>query len=217
MYAHVLLCDFSKAFDLVDHQLVLQKLSDLDIPPFLVKWAASFLLKRMQQVKIGSHVSTPVLLNARCPQGTLFGPLAFVPHINDLHFPDLAFGIKYVDDSLAAHSSKSPGDETIQVCADYMNDWSIENDIKNNAKITNDMIFCFARPEPNFILIYINGTEIEHMKEKKILGVILSDNLKWNAHIGEIVRKANKRLFFLRFLKNACPNREYLVVTYTSL
>ncbi len=60
-------------------------------------------------------------------------------------------------------------------------------------------------------------TEIERVKEKKILGVILSDNLKWNAHIGEIVRKANKQLFFLRLLKNACPNREDLVVTYTSL
>ncbi len=47
-----------------------------------------------------------------------------------------------------------------------------------------------------------------------MLGVILSDNLKWNAHIGEIVRKANKRQFFL---KNACSNREDLVVTYTSL
>ncbi len=63
----------------------------LDVPPFLVKWAASFLLNRMQQVEIGSHVSTLVLLNAGCPQCTLFGPLAFVAHINDLHFLDPAF------------------------------------------------------------------------------------------------------------------------------
>ncbi len=47
--------------------------------------------------------------------------------------------------------------------------------------------------------------------------MILSDNLKWNAHIGEIVRKANKWLFFLILLKNACPNREDFVVTYTNL
>ncbi len=45
--------------------------------PFLVKWAASFLLNRMQQVKIGSHLSTLVLQNARCTQCTPFGPLAF--------------------------------------------------------------------------------------------------------------------------------------------
>ncbi len=42
MYAHLLICGFSKAFDFVDHQLVLQKLSDLDVPTFLVKWATSF-------------------------------------------------------------------------------------------------------------------------------------------------------------------------------
>ncbi len=121
----------------------------------------------MQQVKIGSHVSTPVLLNAGCPQGTLFGPLAFVAHIKDLHFPDPAVGIKYVDDSSAAHSSKNPGDKTIQKCADYMNDWSIENHMKNNAKKTNDMIFCFAWSERNFTPIYINGTEIEFVTENK--------------------------------------------------
>ncbi len=103
----VLLCDFSKAFHLVDHQLVLRKQSDLDVPPCLVKWGTSFLLNRR-------HVSIPVLLNAGCPQGTRFGPIAFVAHINDLRFPDPAFGIKYVDDSSAAHSSKNPWDETSQ-------------------------------------------------------------------------------------------------------
>ncbi len=128
-----------------------------------------------------------MLLNPGCPQGTLFVPLAFAANINDLHFTGPAFGIKYVDDSSAAHSSKNPGDGTIQKGVDYMNDWSIENHMKNNAKKTNDMIFCFALSEPNFTLIYINGTEIEHVKETQILGVILSDNLKWNAHIGEIV------------------------------
>ncbi len=66
------------------------------------------------------------------------------------------------------------------------------------------MIFCFGGSEPNFTPIYINGTEIEYVKEKKILGVILSDILKWNAHIVEIVRKAIKRLFFLR-LKKCLP------------
>ncbi len=96
------------------------------------------------QVKSGSHVSTQVLINAGCPQGTLFGPLAFVAHINDLHFPDTALGIKYAGDSSAAHSSKNQRDETIQECADYMNDWTKENYMKNNAKKTNDMIFSFC-------------------------------------------------------------------------
>ncbi len=61
------------------------------------------------------------------PTGHSIWCLTFVTHINDLHFPDPAFGIQYVDDSSAAHSSKNPGDETIQKCADYMNDWSIQS------------------------------------------------------------------------------------------
>ncbi len=48
-----------------------------------------------------------------------------------------------------------------------MNDRSIENHMKSNAKKTNDMIFCFAWSEPNFTPIYINGTEIERVKEEE--------------------------------------------------
>ena len=66
-YARMLLCDFSKAFDLVDHTILLQKLTDLEVPSFLVKWAASFLHNRQQQVKIGQYVSQPASLNAGCP------------------------------------------------------------------------------------------------------------------------------------------------------
>ncbi len=68
-------------------------------------------------------------------------------------FQTLVFGIKYINDSSAAHSSKNTGDETIQNSADYMNDCPNENHMKNNVKKANDMIFGFSHSEQEFIPI----------------------------------------------------------------
>ncbi len=131
----LMLCDFSKASTSVA-EAISSRCSNISS-----KMGHMFLVE-LKQVKVGSHVSTIVLLNARCPLATLFGSFAFVAHINDLRFPDNAFGIKYMDDSSAAHSFKNTGGEGIQECVDYINDWTKENHMKNNAKKTNKMISC---------------------------------------------------------------------------
>ncbi len=122
-------------------------------------------------------------------------------------FQTLPYGIKYVDDFSAAHSSQG-----MRLFRNVQITWMTgQEQIIWKTMLTRPMTW-FSE----FIQIYINGTKNEHMK-KNILCVILSDNLKRNAHIGEIFWKANKRLFFLRLLKNACSNREDLIHTYTSL
>ena len=135
-FVRLMLYDFSKAFDLVDHHIVIRKLQDIGVPDFLVKWVTSFLLQRQQRVKIGQHVSSCVTLNAGCPQGTLVGPLVFVVHINDLRFPEKILSIKYIDDTSVANSSKNPQDNTTQNSANYFGEWTVENHMKNNAKKT---------------------------------------------------------------------------------
>ena len=216
-YARMLLCDFSKAFDLVDHNILLRKLADMDVPSFLVKWAASFLFNRQQQVKIGQHVSKPVSLNAGCPQGTLFGPLAFVSHINDLCFPKPSIHVKFVDDTESVNAATDPKDTTTQKSATHISNWSKDNNMKLNRTKTKDMIFSFQRKEPDFDPIIIDNCEIERVKEAKVLGLTITDDLKWNAHVEQIVKKANKRLFLLTLLKRAGVDCKDIVDMYTSL
>ena len=83
-YVRIVLLDFAKAFDLINHEKLLVKLQANDVPPHILRWMASFLLNRTQQVKIGKNVSS-------------VGPRNFIMFINDLTTTAPIY--KYVDDS----------------------------------------------------------------------------------------------------------------------
>ena len=73
-YVRVALLDFSKAFDLINHNTLLAKLKLYDLPPHILRWIATFLLDRTQQVKIGNDFSSPGSSKGGVPQETLLGP-----------------------------------------------------------------------------------------------------------------------------------------------
>ena len=93
----ILLLDFRKAFDRVDHNILLSKLTHAGIPEFIVHWVAAFLHQRKQRVKIGTDRSDWLQLNGGVPQGTLLGPICFLLHISDLK--TCCADVKYADDS----------------------------------------------------------------------------------------------------------------------
>ena len=86
-YIRVALLDFSKAFDLINHNILLLKLKQYDLPPHIRRWIATFLLDRTQQVKIGNNFSPPGHPKGGVRQGTLLGPKCFLVYINDLETP----------------------------------------------------------------------------------------------------------------------------------
>ena len=86
-YVRVALLDFSKAFDLINHNTLLVKLKHYDLPPHIRRWIATFLLDRTQRVKIGNTFSPPGHPKGGVPQGTLLGHKCFLVYINDLETP----------------------------------------------------------------------------------------------------------------------------------
>ena len=96
-YVRVVMLDFSKAFDLIDHHILLDKLTTSCLPVHIVWWIGAFLLDRKQKVIIGNNCSSFGSPNGGVPQGSLSGHTLFLLYINDLesHVPLY----KYVDDS----------------------------------------------------------------------------------------------------------------------
>ena len=215
-HVRILFCDYSKAFDLVNHNLILIKLRDLGVPEYLLRWFASFLSYRQQVVKIGEVTSEPKTMMGGAPQGTLTGPLSFLSYINDLTFDDNIKCIKYVDDTSIMTTSNNPESDALQKAADHLFQWSSSNDMRLNEIKTKEMVVSFARNTVAFESILINGTPIEQVDNFKILGVILQNDLKWNTHITTTIKKANKRLFLLAQLKRARIPNDDLLTLYKS-
>ena len=96
-FVRVLLLDYSKSFDHINHEILIAKRYGMGLPAYLVRWMAAFLIDRQQSVKTGDTVSSIGYPNGDVPQGTLSGPKNFLVQINDLQKPCPMF--KYVDDS----------------------------------------------------------------------------------------------------------------------
>ena len=93
----VLFLDYSKAFDLINHEILINEVVAMNLPAHIVRWMAAFLLDRQQTVKIVESVSQPGYPNGGIPQGTLSGPKDLLVYINDLPTPCSIY--KYVDES----------------------------------------------------------------------------------------------------------------------
>ena len=195
--------DFSKAFDRIDHNVLICKLQRFNVPPVLLNWCASFLQNRQQRVKLGKFKSTWKTTNAGVPQGTKLGPLFFLVMVNDL---TTAFPLyKFVDDCTVSEVvSLTPGSTSnLQREIDDIARWTSNNNMKLNAKKTKEFIVTFAKSQPSLQPLVINDQPLELVHTIKLLGVHLSNNLKWDIHIEHVCTKASKRLYALRILRRS--------------
>ena len=116
----VVLFDYRKAFDFIDHNLLVRKVFNLVIPRGMALWVVDFLKQRYQRVK----VSVP----ADLPQGIKLGLWLFILTINDLRVSDV-HGWKYVDDTTIAEIVRKGGRSNIQNSIDGVQDWSYERNM----------------------------------------------------------------------------------------
>ncbi len=157
-----------------------------------------------------------VRINAGVPQGTLLGPTCFLLHVNDLR-PSCPT-IKYVDDSTVWEAcSGSAGESCIQSCAEEIVEWSRRNRMLINCDKTKEMLVSMGRRTCALSPLTIEETEIERVGEAKLLGVVFSETLGWDAHVRYLCNKASKRLYFLTLLKRAKVSPGDIVNIFVSL
>jgi hypothetical protein len=217
-FTRVLFVDFSKAFDVIDHNVLYRKFLDYNFPPHLAAWSLSFLENRSQYVRIGNLVSDVKVLNAGVPQGTIAGPNDFKVLINDLHF-ELPY-IKYVDDTTVASVSPDPMNSALQDAANHLINWCNSNGMLINTKKTKEMLIHFGRAEPenDIPLLHVNNVDIERVQSFKLLGVFISNDLSWSTHVNFMLKKClNVYLLFINLFVLAYLHVTLYLFTVLSL
>ena len=214
--ALLLLIDFSKAFDMVDHDILLDKLYHLGIRGVANEWFKSYLANRSQYVCINSCTSVVRNLNYGVPQGSILGPLLFVIYINDIPgiCKDVHF-ILYADDANIIITGHTMDEIEIKLknFIRKLNIWVNSNSLKLNIGKTKYMIFSnLSKRDINF---EINGTKIERKREERFLGVIIDEKLAWTAHKLALTRKLSANCGVL-FRARHILNKDTLKTLYYS-
>jgi ribonucleases P/MRP protein subunit RPP40 len=190
--------DYRKAFDRIDHKLLLQKLLVSGIHGNLYRWFSSYIHNRTQAVTIHGFASNWNIIPSGVPQGSLLGPLLFNLFINDIsacfihsHF------LLYADDMKIFRRVKGFHDcHLLQQDLGRLEDYCKLNKLDLNISKCHSITFS-RKPVPTCYKYALLGIELEKVSQVRDLGVIHDSKLTYDKHIDHIVNKAYRSLGFM--------------------
>ena len=214
--------DLTKAFDCLDHQILLDKLKYYGLNESAISLIKNYLTNRKQYISYNSSQSQSdfAAINIGVPQGSILGPFLFLVYMNDFNYSSNTFQmINYADDTtlLSTINTFSPNpSQTIEFELSKISSWLNANKMKINVSKTKALFYSptqkFVRP-PQLIL---NNEKIEIVDHFSYLGIIIDKNLSWKYHISTISRKISKVIGVLCRLKHFLPC-SVLKTIYTAL
>ena len=216
--------DLSKAFDTLDHAILMDKLYYYGVQGTSLDLLRNYLVKRKQYVQIGEVKSDITYLSTGVPQGSILGPLLFIIYINDIaKCSNLLHTIIYADDTTLMGNISTfelrngrTLDENINFELLKLTDWLKVNKLSLNANKTKLMIFHMPQRKLNPPIIKIDEIQLEPISNFNFLGIIINENINWSKHINKISYSISKTIGIIRKLKNVLPSSVLLTI-YNSL
>jgi hypothetical protein len=211
-----IIVDFSKAFDLVPHGLLLVKITNSGVDARVVVWIREFLLGRTQRVRVRGELSEEVRVTSGVPQESVLGPLLFLAYVNDTGRNIKSTIRLFADDCVIYRKITKDVDMiNLQRDVDRLGEWAVVNAMKINPSKSKAVCFMTARVKDplNYSLM---GMIMLEANSCKYLGIILCSILSWADHVNYTVKKAWKALHFnMQILMKGNSNTKSLA--YASL
>ena len=208
-YAIGIFCDLSKAFDTLDHQILLHKLEHYGIRGKMLSWIKSYLSDRKQFVDLDGIHSEQEDMSVGVPQGSILGPLLFLVYINDLPAAlERAISVVFADDSNIVIQGKELPDlvRTLNAELETLGDYFKSNKLKLNVDKTKMVCFCRSGKDTGDLgMVRMDGKPIGQEDSTKYLGITIDKSLTWEKHCNNVANKMARNAGILNRVKNILP------------
>ena len=212
--------DLKKAFDTVNHKILIKKLQAMGIKGGLLEWIEDYLSNRFQRTVCNNNLSTTENITCGVPQGSILGPLLFLVYINDIEnvFCDVKFQL-YADDTVIYYSGKNGKNvnKILQKGVDKFIEWSEINQLTINIKKTKVMIFGsrYNIKKNDNVEISIKGEILQTVPTCKYLGIYMDQNLNFNYHLKNVINTISYKLYIFSKIRTYLTEQSAIIVYKT--
>ena len=199
----MILIDLQKAFDTIDHDILLKKLSAIGFSNHTIGWFKSYLSNQLFRVNLGNCYSDPSNITCGVPQGSILGPLLFPIYVNDMALAVESNLFLYADDSCLIFQGKDAIEIEKQLNGDFTNicEWFLDNrlSIHFGEDKTKSILFASKRKIKKVPKLKITYKNIQIKQHSKVtyLGCILDEIMSGESMALKVINKINSRLKFL--------------------
>ena len=200
--------DFAKAFDVINHKLLIKKLMIYGFSSDALDLITSFLSNRRQKVFIDSQLSSYLPINFGVPQGSVLGPTLFSIYINDLPLHITSTTELFADDTTLHTNDKDANNVCTKLQKDIDNlvEWTELNHMALHPQKSKFMLITTRQKRQNIKSklkeLRVRDRALEEVDSYKILGLIVDNNLSWSTHISTLCKKMSKKIFQLNRIKH---------------